>query len=108
MGTTYVRWGEEFDVEISRDDDADAPWVRDEFETEDSERSQRWKQDLWEYVGIIVTHSSGTQASLWGIESDCEEYIQETIQDLMIEACPLTRFGREVYEAAHAVELMKG
>lgn len=59
---------------------------------EDYERLRRWCADLWEYVGVIVTEVTGADDpdsvetdyahALWGIESDCEEYIAEVAHEL--------------------------
>lgn len=49
----------------------------------DYEYIRDWCQDGWEYVGVIVT-LEGTEIdrSLWGIESNAEHYINETIGEL--------------------------
>lgn len=53
---------------------------------DDFERLKGWCDDRWHYMGIMVedeeTHVSD---SSWGIESDCEDYIQEITNELMEE-----------------------
>lgn len=42
-----------------------------------------WCQDDWEYVGVAVTvDGTGLRASLWGIESIAESYIEEVAREL--------------------------
>jgi hypothetical protein len=56
----------------------------------DFNRLQRWCAGDWGYVGVIVTEMCeccGSQktdksASLWGIESDCVDYIHEVANEL--------------------------
>lgn len=59
---------------------------------DDFERLQRWCDDAWQYVGVVVTRLDAhgnrlehLQASLWGIESDAGEYLDETARDLIRE-----------------------
>lgn len=60
---------------------------------EDFERLRRWCADQWGYVGVSVTVSrNGVQLTqdyahaLWGIESDCGDYINEVAKDCAEEA----------------------
>lgn len=54
----------------------------------DFERLHAWCNDEWEYVGVIVTRldSDGEETddteSLWGIESDSDDYLQEVAEEL--------------------------
>jgi hypothetical protein len=49
----------------------------------DYEHMRRWCADLWQYVGVIVTHEeSGECESLWGIESEDDDYLEMTAHDL--------------------------
>lgn len=46
-----------------------------------------WCNDDWFYIGIVVRDvETGVEESCWGIESNCEDYIQEIISDLCEEA----------------------
>lgn len=52
------------------------------------ERCRRFVDDQWHYIGVIVEclDEEGEvigEDSIWGIESDCKEYISETIRDLI-------------------------
>lgn len=53
---------------------------------------QDWCHDRWHYCGIVVTWidsdapvftDSDISASLWGIESNCDEYHESIIQELI-------------------------
>jgi hypothetical protein len=51
------------------------------------ERLRQWGNDAWSYVGVIVARvdSEGEELesdSLWGIESDCDDYIAEVARDM--------------------------
>ena len=49
----------------------------------DFERMRQWCNDQWRYVGVVVTDDeTGAQDSLWGVESDCDEYLAETAREL--------------------------
>lgn len=57
----------------------------------DFEHLRRWCADDWHYVGVCVRHESQDDAekyryAVWGIESDCEEYITQTAYE-MAEEC---------------------
>jgi hypothetical protein len=59
----------------------------------DYERLRRWCNDDWRYVGVAlqvwfedVQLTDEYGAALWGIESDCGEYITETANELISEA----------------------
>lgn len=42
-----------------------------------------WCNDDWHYVGVVVTRmDTGEEESLWGIESDAEDYIRQTAEEL--------------------------
>lgn len=50
---------------------------------EDFQCLRRWCEGQWYYVGVVVTRSdTGESASLWGIESDAESYIDEIVAEL--------------------------
>jgi len=52
---------------------------------------QAWCNDQWYYCGIVVTllnadgDPDSVDASLWGIESECVDYHQEVIEELITE-----------------------
>lgn len=52
------------------------------------ERLRLWCNDQWHYVGVIVElldddgDPTGEGESIWGIEDDCAEHINETAQEL--------------------------
>lgn len=51
----------------------------------DFKRLRDWCEDRWEYVGVIVTCTDlpgEPSESLWGIESDAGEYLQEVTREL--------------------------
>lgn len=49
----------------------------------DFESLRDWCNDSWSYVGIVVTDdATGDSESLWGIESDAGEYLQEVRDEL--------------------------
>jgi hypothetical protein len=57
---------------------------------QDFKRHQGWLHDNWMYIGIEVTDIlSGDSDSLWGIEDDCEEYVQEITGELASGLHPL-------------------
>lgn len=73
----------------------------------DFEFLRSWCADLWEYVGVIVTHlpddaddvPTDYTHALWGIESSSRDYIEETAHELASEAsCEL---AKEDTERAH-------
>lgn len=158
MGTSYTKWGEEFDVEIVNDMDASKPWeqgcglgivldrdaaltpgqtyiampngyvfawsetmakarkegwgrpqgkpytsrkIRNKTQAAAQQQLDHfvaWLNDEWCYVGIVVTHSDGKTASLWGIEGNEYEYHRGIIQELISECCPLHEFERKMRE----------
>lgn len=64
----------------------------------DFERLRRWAADQWRYVGVAVqVEKAGIKltdqygAALWGIESDCGDYITETANELVSEALDAAR-----------------
>lgn len=57
----------------------------------DYERLRKWCDDQWCYVGVVVTVTDEDDAelaneSLWGIESDCHDYLTETARELVGQA----------------------
>ena len=54
----------------------------------DCERMRQWCNDIWHWCGVIVSQldedgdETGEQRSLWGIESDCGDYLDEVAQEL--------------------------
>lgn len=60
----------------------------------DFKRLRDWCNDEWCYVGVIVEllddegEPTGETASLWGIESDCDEYLAEVAIELTGEIDP--------------------
>ena len=56
----------------------------------DFERMRRFCNDQWNYVGVIVKDEmTGQVASLWGIESDSGDYVNEVAYELADEMFPL-------------------
>lgn len=59
----------------------------------DFEYLRRWCNDQWSYVGVVVTlldsddEETDETESLWGIESDAREYLEETARELADEIC---------------------
>jgi hypothetical protein len=57
----------------------------------DYERLRQFCTDQWHYCGIVVTlldaddEPDSVNASLWGIESDCTDYHEEVINELIQE-----------------------
>jgi hypothetical protein len=57
---------------------------------------RRWCNDQWRYVGVIVAPvcsccgeiSEGESVSVWGIESDCVDYLLEVSEELAGEIEP--------------------
>lgn len=55
----------------------------------DFKRLRDWCNDRWSYVGVIVCMVDDdddviedTEQSLWGIESDCDDYLEEVAHEL--------------------------
>ncbi len=51
----------------------------------DFERLRAWCNDQWQYVGVVVTCTDlpgEPSESLWGIESDAGEYLQDVAREL--------------------------
>lgn len=74
----------------------------------DSKRMQDYLNDYWHYIGIVVTIQSNVigesdreigHASVWGIESDCGDYIEETKRELVAEAISEAR--RNIWHDKH-------
>lgn len=67
----------------------------------DFKRLQDWLYDRWHYVGVIVTCEDlpgRPSESLWGIESDADEYLDEVARELASEL-----IAEAVAEVARAV-----
>ncbi len=61
-------------------------WGGDNPVQRDFDYLRRFLSGDWEYVGVIVTDpETGESASLWGIESDAREYIDEVSRELIDE-----------------------
>jgi len=67
---------------------------------------RRWCDDQWHYVGVIVQLLDdegepvpGEYDSIWGIESDCCAYINETALDMA--QCMAGRLHNETVERGH-------
>ena len=70
---------------------------------QDFERMRRWCNGEWWYVGVVVMldeYDSTEQRSVWGIESDCEDYIKEVRNELAEELLPDNRMERFMRKAA--------
>lgn len=58
---------------------------------QDFERMRGWCNDLWHYVGVVVTlqdvdgNDTHVSESLWGIESDSDDYLESVAKDLAAE-----------------------
>lgn len=55
---------------------------------------RRWCADLWSYIGVVVTHlpegedgPDGDSESVWGVDSDSTDYVEETAHDLAGAIC---------------------
>lgn len=64
---------------------------------EDYERMRRWCADQWSYIGVVVTlldydgEETDTRKSLWGIESDSDDYHVTVAKELADEI--ISRLG---------------
>lgn len=56
----------------------------------------------WCYVGVIV-EGAGERESLWGIESDAEDYLKETARDLANEILDRVAEKRRLAELRHCL-----
>ena len=66
----------------------------------DFERLRDWCNDGWHYCGIVVTlDGTDFEACLWGIESDCDDYHEEVIKELMQEC--LYQLDANTYPVTH-------
>jgi len=84
-----------FRVEWFYDSDSGAPWDNEDghgpVSDWDSDRLRQFCTDQWHYCGIVVTlldadgEPDSVDASLWGIESDCTDYHEEVINELIQE-----------------------
>lgn len=105
-GTTYRRYYDfKKAVEIAKRDGWDAPpygvGTRGQRAVraveENFERLRRWCNDDWGYIGVAVTLApedydeddgcvkTDFLHALWGIESDCHDYIKEVVEELVSE-----------------------
>ena len=64
----------------------------------DYERLRKWCSDQWQYVGVALQVSRADidltgdyAAALWGIESDCPEYLTQVANELIGEALDTAR-----------------
>ena len=53
----------------------------------DMERMKAWCNNEWYYMGVIVREKGacrccGESESLWGLESDCGNYIKQVVQEM--------------------------
>lgn len=70
----------------------------------DFEYLRRWCNDQWRYVGVVVTlldedgEDAGESESLWGIESESDDYIAETAREYAGQIC--ARLDKEQTERA--------
>ena len=49
----------------------------------DFERIRQWCNDQWQYVGVVVTDLESEECeSLWGVESDCRDYLRDVAHEL--------------------------
>lgn len=73
----------------------------------DYERLRRFYEGQWSYVGVVVSlvEDPDITTSLWGIESDCEEFLDETAHDLAKELC--NQLGIQDYPQAFIPELQR-
>jgi hypothetical protein len=61
----------------------------------DFNRLRRWCERDWQYVGVVVSvEQDGEEieshaSSLWGIESDCTDYLREVAEELFDEAAEI-------------------
>lgn len=66
---------------------------------EDSERMRRWLTDQWCYIGVVVElldvdgDPTGEVESLWGVESDSDDYCDDVARELAQEIA--RRIGRK-------------
>lgn len=74
----------------------------------DFKRLRDWCNDEWEYVGVVVTvEEDGEEieshaASLWGVESDCRDYLREVANELFDEVAE--RYGPDDDQEEETVE----
>lgn len=72
---------------------------------QDFDRLRRWCEGDWYWVGVAVTllddegEETDERDSLWGIESDCEDYLEEVASELAEEI--LSRVNEETAEREH-------
>ena len=79
----------------------------------DFDRLRRWCDDQWNYVGVRVEHMDfdadddfeGDSESLWGIESDCDEYIDDVARELAGEIAERLKAQRDNAQTIAAQEM---
>jgi hypothetical protein len=70
----------------------------------DFDRLRRWCNDEWQYVGVVVELVSEPERgdSVWGIESDAYDYLEETayeLADRIVDELNKEKTQRETQEA---------
>lgn len=78
----------------------------------DFQRLRDWCNGQWHYVGVVISVTSDGEeidtnaASLWGIESDCREYLLEIARELADEAYDQVSMGQEefFFDEVHELE----
>jgi len=102
-------------VKLARRDRWDSPPYKTGKPGERAARAARadfeflrgWCNDQWSYVGVIVERVTETgtvrdRTSLWGIESNATDYLQETARDLaqeLVSSAHTAQRQREVKQA---------
>lgn len=75
----------------------------------DYDRLRAWYNDQWQYIGVVVhlLDDDGEEvdsASLWGIESDAGEYLEEVARDLAADMIAIAKAQHEQVDAALSVQ----
>lgn len=99
-GTSHLYYDFAAAIRIARTDGWDAPPFGEGTRRQraaraveaDFRRLKDWYEDRWHYVGVVVTERcpccnkfTGPSSSLWGIESDAGEYLDEVANILIDE-----------------------
>lgn len=99
-GTSHLYYDFAAAIRIARTDGWDAPPFGEGTRRQraaraveaDFQRLKGWCEDRWHYVGVVVTERcpccndfTGPSSSLWGIESDAGEYLDEVANILIDE-----------------------
>lgn len=67
--------------------------IRAEAVEHDFDRLRRWCSDDWYYIGVVVElldvegEPTGENTSVWGVESDADEYLDECTHELAEQLC---------------------